>query len=128
MKGNLLLSDWVDSLASKGKNSFSLNDARTAFAHDKEATLRSKLSRLTQKGKITSIHKGYYLIITPQYISRGILPPPLFIDGLMKFLERPYYVGLLNAAAFYGAAHQQPQEFFVFTNFPALRPTTKKGI
>jgi hypothetical protein len=46
----------------------------------------------------------------------------------MKFLKRPYYVGLLNAAAFYGAAHQQPQEYFVFTNFPPLRPTSKRGI
>lgn len=59
---------------------------------------------------------------------RGILPPPLFIDGLMKFLERPYYVGLLNAASFHGAAHQQPQEYFVFTKFPVLRPTRKKSI
>jgi predicted transcriptional regulator of viral defense system len=46
----------------------------------------------------------------------------------MKFLKRPYYVGLLNAAAFHGAAHQQPQEYFVFTNFPPLRPTSKRGI
>ncbi len=122
------ISDWVESLASKGKNSFSLDDVRTAFIDDKEVTLKSKLSRLTKKGKITSVHKGYYLIITPQYASKGILPPPLFIDGLMKFLERPYYVGLLNAAVFYGAAHQQPQEFFVFSDFPTLRPTSKKGI
>ncbi len=46
----------------------------------------------------------------------------------MKFLDKPYYVGLLNAAAFYGAAHQQPQEFYVFTDYPVLRPTEKKGI
>ena len=128
MEQNMLLSHWVDRLVSQGKNSFSLDDARTAFVNDKEVTLRSKLSRLTQKGKIKSVHKGYYLIITPQYASKGILPPPLFIDGLMKFLERPYYVGLLNAAVFYGAAHQQPQEFFVFTHFPTLRPTIKKNL
>lgn len=46
----------------------------------------------------------------------------------MKFLVRPYYIGLLNAAAFYEATNQQPHEYFVFTNFPALRPTSKKGI
>lgn len=45
----------------------------------------------------------------------------------MKFLERPYYVGLLSAAAYHGAAHQQPQEFFVFTSLPALLSTTRKG-
>src|SRR5690606_8775061 len=74
------------------------------------------------------IHKGYYLIINPQYASRGILPPSLFMDGLMKFLGRPYYVGLLNAASFHGAAHQQPQEYFVFTDFPALRTNKKRGV
>lgn len=57
-----------------------------------------------------------------------MLPPALFIDGLMKYLKRPYYVGLLNAAAYHGAAHQQPQEFFVITTLPALRPTVRHGI
>ena len=46
----------------------------------------------------------------------------------MKHLKRPYYVALLNAAAFHGASHQQPQEYFVMTGFPVLRPTQKKGL
>jgi hypothetical protein len=36
--------------------------------------------------------------------------------------------GLLNATAFHGASHQQPQEYFVIANFPVLRPTQKKGL
>ena len=56
-----------------------------------------------------------------------ILPPILFIDYLMKFIAKPYYVGLLSAAALYGAAHQQPQEFFVLTTSKQLA-TQKKGI
>ncbi|MCO5287034.1 MAG: type IV toxin-antitoxin system AbiEi family antitoxin [Chitinophagaceae bacterium] len=128
MEVYLSINDWVENLASRGRHSFSLNEVRNAFADDTEAAIKLKLTRLVRKKKIISIHKGYYLIITPQYASRGILPPSLFIDGLMKFLERPYYVGLLNAAAFNGAAHQQPQEYFVFTNFPVLRPTNKKGV
>ncbi len=125
---DLSLSDWVENLASRGRHAFSLNEVRNAFANDSEAAIKLKLTRMVGKKKIISIHKGYYLIITPQYASRGVLPPASFIDGLMKFLERPYYVGLLNAAAFHGAAHQQPQEYFVVTNFPALRPTGKKSI
>jgi len=46
----------------------------------------------------------------------------------MKELDRPYYLALLNAAAYHGASHQQPQEFFVITNFPVLRPMQKKGL
>jgi predicted transcriptional regulator of viral defense system len=32
----------------------------------------------------------------------------------MKRLDLPYYAGLLSAAQFHGAAHQQPQEFQFF--------------
>lgn len=128
LDANISIGQWVESLASKGRHSFSLNEVRNTFANDTEAAMKLKLTRLAGKGKIISIHKGYYLIITPQYASRGVLPPSLFIDGLMKFLKRRYYVSLLNAAAFHGAAHQQPQEYFVVTNFPVLRPTGKKGI
>ena len=83
---------------------------------------------MVDKGRIVSIHKGYYLIISSPYKSRGFLPPYLYLDGLMKELGRPYYMGLLNAAAFHGAAHQQPQEFYVVTSFPVLRTTQKKGL
>ncbi len=122
------INDWVERLAARGRHSFSLKEVRDAFHDDTDAAIKLKLTRLASKGKIISIYKGYYLIITPQYASRGVLPPSLFIDGLMQFLGKPYYVGLLNAASFYGAAHQQPQEYFVFTDFPALRPTRKKGV
>ena len=51
----------------------------------------------------------------------------LFIDKLMQFIGKPYYVGLLSAAALHGAAHQQPQEFFVITD--SIQTTTlKKGL
>lgn len=122
------LEDWVNDLISDGKISFSLKQAIEAFPSLSEKAVKKSLNRLSVKGNVASIHRGYYLIIPPQYAPRGILPPTIFLDAFMKFLNRPYYVGLLNAAAFYGAAHQQPQEFFVLTNFPVLRPTAKKGI
>lgn len=78
---NLSISGWIESLASKGRHSFSLNEARNAFANDTEAAIKLKLTRMVGKKKIISIHKGYYLIITSQYASRGVLPPALFIDG-----------------------------------------------
>ncbi len=122
------VSDWIDELLSKGRTAFSLKEARKTFPKQSEVAIMRSLNRLSRKEKVISIHQGYYLIIPPQYASRGILPPTTYLDGLMKFLQRPYYVGLLNAAAFYGAAHQQPQEFFVVTNYPTLRPTKRKGL
>lgn len=122
------LHEWVDNLLKLGKLGFSILELRQSYPNNTEASLKLSLNRLSKKGKILSIHKGYYLIIPPQYASRGIIPPPIYLDALMKHLQRPYYLGLLNAASFYGAAHQQPQEFFVFTNFPQLLTVNKKGI
>lgn len=122
------LKDWIEELQSKGKLAFSLRQAHEAFPELSEDAVKLSLNRLSKKDKIVSIYKGYYLIIPPQYFSKGILPPALYIDGLMQFLQRPYYVGLLSAAAYHGAAHQQPQEFFVVTSLPALRATERKGI
>ena len=127
-KEHINLEQWTDILLSKGKHSFSLAELKIAYPGLSDIALKYSLLRLSKKKKILSIVKGYYLIISPQYLSRGIMPPDLFIDSLLKYLNRPYYVGLLNAASYYGASHQQPQEFFVFTRFPVMRPTQKKGI
>ncbi len=119
---------WINKLQSMGKIAFPLNQARMAFPALSEDAIKLALNRLSKKGRVVSIHKGYYLIIDLKYASKGMLPPALYIDGLMEFLQRPYYVGLLSAAAYHGAAHQQPQEFFVITSLPALRATQRKGL
>ena len=58
----------------------------------------------------------------------GILPPVLFIDDLMKVLNKPYYVSLFSASALHGAAHQQPFEFYVTTVYPANRRINSNGV
>lgn len=127
-KANSSLEKWVDLQLSMGRYGFALSALRNYFDGQSETALKFALKRLADKNKILSIYKGYYLIIPPQYLSKGILPPNLFLDTFMKFLGRPYYVALLNAAAYHGASHQQPQEYFVMTNFPVLRATHKKGL
>ncbi|MFH1119130.1 MAG: type IV toxin-antitoxin system AbiEi family antitoxin [Bacteroidota bacterium] len=122
------LEHWIEERQSWGKLSFSLDELRQSFRQDSDTALKQLLERLTGNEKIVSVFKGYYVIIPPQYSSKGILPPIMFIDGLMQFLERKYYVGLLNAAALNGASHQQPQEYFVVTEYPVMRPTNRKGI
>lgn len=109
------LTDWIEKHQSWGKYAFSLEQLRNDFSETSENALNQALSRLSKKGRILSVYKGFYLIITPEYAQRGIRPPIQFIDDLMNHAGKPYYVGLLSAAAFYGSAHQQPQEFFVVT-------------
>jgi len=122
------IQDWLKGLQARGRNSFSLSEVQSNLTNYSVAAVKLALNRLSKKGTIVSIHKGFYIFIPPQYASRGILPPPMFLDHLMKHLERPYYVALLSAAAFHGAAHQQPQEYFVVTNFPVLRPTRRRSL
>lgn len=128
LKQHKSIEDWTNHLLAQGKFAFALSHLRVAFPEQSEAANKSALKRLVIKGHIISIHKGYYLILPPQYRSKGILPPSLFLDAMMKELNRSYYLALLNAAAYHGASHQQPQEFFVVTGFPVLRPMQKKGM
>lgn len=122
------IGDWLDWQLSAGKVAFSKAQLQRAFPGHSAVALKRALNRLSRKGKIVSIHQGYYLIIAPQYSHQGIMPPSLFIDDLMRHLDRSYYLGLLSASARYGAGHQAAQSFYVVTTPPALRPTVKKKI
>lgn len=122
------ISQWVEERLATGAFGFSVLMLKSALPGHSRIALKRSLSRLSEKGEIISVYKGYYLIIPPQYRSRGTLPPALFIDSLMAHLERPYYMALLSAATYHGAGHQQPQEFFVITGFPVMRPIRKKGL
>jgi len=125
---NIRIEAWIEKLQSYGKHAFSIEMIKMELPHYTAIAVKRALARLVAKGKILSVYKGYYLIIPPRYASKGILPPTMFLEAFMHYLERPYYLGLLNAAAIHGAAHQQPQEFSVITTFPSLRPTLRKGL
>ena len=125
---DLKIGSWIEKLQRKGKHAFSLKLLEEELPNYTSTGYKRALSRLSDKGKIVSVYKGYYLIIPPQYASRGILPPAIFLDSFMNYLGRSYYLALLNAAAYHGAAHQQPQEFFVVINLPSMRPMLKKGL
>jgi len=127
-QNEISINQWLDKLLAKGAYGFAKEALQQDIPDYSVIAIKRALNRLSVKGKIISLYKGYYLIVPPQYASKGILPPQLYLDAFMKHLKRPYYVGILNAAAFHGAAHQQPQEYFVMTDFPVLRPTQKKGL
>ena len=45
----------------------------------------------------------------------------------MSYLEKPYYISLLNAAEILGAAHQRPQRFSVMTIYPKSSVSSSKN-
>lgn len=127
-RNNNYLLTWIEQLQAQGKFTFTYEQACSQFKDASNSAILKALNRLSSKNKVVSVFKGFYVIITPEYSIRGMVPPLLFIDSLMKYANRPYYVGLLSAAALHGAAHQRSQEFFVINQLPYLRPTAKKGI
>jgi len=122
------IKEWINKLQQNGKLYFSMEQVTEAFPNIQSTGIRSALSRLSSKKSIISVWKGFYVIVPISYTAKGILPPVMYIDHLMKHVQRPYYVGLLNAAAFYGAALQQPQAFSVIIQHPTLRDNTKKNV
>ncbi|MDR2149039.1 MAG: type IV toxin-antitoxin system AbiEi family antitoxin [Tannerella sp.] len=111
---------YLDTIRAKGRYSFALEELLNEFKISYK-TLLERLSNLKRKNKIAQIRQNFYVIIPPEYSALGTLPPDLFIDAMMKYLSKKYYVGLLSAAALHGAAHQQPTTFFVMSEFPAPR-------
>ena len=126
-KSHNYLEKYIDSIRSVGRYSFTLEELQNEFNISYRA-LKQNLYRLKSKNQIAQVRQGFYVIIPPEYSNQGMLPAYLFIDDLMKSLNKPYYVGLLSAAALHGAAHQQPMEYFVIVQTPAPRSIHNKKL
>ena len=109
------LEKWVDALQAQGKYFF-LRDEAMRQSGLSAAAAKKALQRLVRRGRLTKAKNYFYVNIPMEYSKSAGLPPAWYIDGLMKAMKRPYYVGLLSAAALHGASHQQPQEFQIFTD------------
>jgi predicted transcriptional regulator of viral defense system len=114
------LADWVDALQASGRYTFDRGEAIAALG-TRSLMLKKAVMRLATKRRIVVPKRGFYVIVPIEYRAAGAPPPSWFIDDLMRHLGKPYYVGVLSAAALHGAAHQQPQEFQVVTR-TAARP------
>ncbi len=113
--------DVIADFAARGRHHFTSSDLRSVLGVS-EAAARQALSRLAAKGEIASPARGFYVIVPPEYRRLGCLPADQFIPALMAHRSARYYVGLLSAAQYHGAAHHRPQEFQVVLqrNRPAI--------
>lgn len=116
------LADFMREKASQGIYHFTSKEAANWLKISGSA-LNASIYRMKAKKYIVSPSKNFYLIIPPEYLATGCLPPDQFIPHLMRYWNLPYYVALLSAAEYYGAAHQRPQTFQVIVNIekPMLR-------
>ena len=122
------IENMIFNLQRNGRITFSNEEVKKQFPNSTVRAIELALNRLISQKKIVSVLKGFYAIIPVEYASWAMVPPVMYIDALMKYLKRPYYFALLNAAEFYGAAHQRPQQYSVLTVFPPLRDTNKRNV
>jgi predicted transcriptional regulator of viral defense system len=115
--GSRSLSAFVNDLQARGRYTFTRAEVDKAGPRSNIA-IKSALRRLKQHGRIVSPRRGFYVLVPAEYRVAGCPPATWFVDDLMRFLKQSYYVGLLSAAAFHGAAHQQPMAFQVVTDRP----------
>lgn len=108
----MAINRYLDELLAQGIYCFSGLEASLTLGCTPIAT-RATLRRLRHKGEITMPFRGFYVIVTPEHRKLGCLPANQFIPSLMAHLEQTYYVGILTAAEYYGAAHHHPQTFQV---------------
>jgi predicted transcriptional regulator of viral defense system len=103
---------YIDDLTANGCISFTIREFCDVVGVAYK-TAKKALAYLKKEREIASPSKGYYLILTPEFRKQGCLPADYFIDDLMRHLNKNYYICLLSAALYYGAAHQQPQKLQV---------------
>jgi predicted transcriptional regulator of viral defense system len=114
------LQQYLEHLQSRGRYCFLRSDVIAKLCLSDNA-FKKAAHRLMQKNKVIRIRGDFYTILPLEYRASGSLPASWFIDFFMKYLEQPYYCGLLTSAALHGAAHQQPMVFQVVTTKP-MRP------
>ncbi len=122
---NFNLNDFLLTLLSKGRYCFTLNEIRHISKLSDKA-IHQALYRAKKNNKIAQIRQEFYVIIPPEFYDRKMIPPYLFIDDMMNFLNKTYYVSLFSAASMFGAGHQQPMLFQLIIETPSLR-NIKRG-
>ena len=116
-----MFSEYLDTLRRSGKRHFSLQEIIDNLKISNNAA-RSGLYRLKKANKVISPAKGLYVIVPPEHQPHGCIPAKELVPIMMEHLNADYYVALLSAAAFYGAAHQKIFKFQIITNSRIVHP------
>lgn len=125
---NMTLQKWIKDRAIHGYPTFSIEDVRETGMYSSEQIMKNELNRLCSNKTIANVYRGFYVIIPVHYVLRGSVPATYYIDQLMAYLNKPYYVCMLSAAELLGVAHQRPQRFSVMTTYPRRQLVTTRNI
>lgn len=124
----MTVNDWINQQEERGITTFTFQQIRRLFQEHSERNLKTYVTRLVLSKKIENVYRGFYVIIPTQYKLKGVVPPAYYINELMEYIGKPYYVGLLSAASIYGASHQRAMLTQVVTIGPRPRITRKNSL
>ena len=116
------LKSWIVNREQIGKPCFSRDGVAASFPMLSPNAIDSSLSRFRANGLVAAVHRGCYCVIPAHYALEGELPPQYYVDSLMRWIGKPYYLALQTAAALWGAGHQKVMKAQVMTELP--QPTT----
>lgn len=117
----------IEELQAGGNRVFTIDEVVKRLHLPRHNTLII-LSGLKKQKRIISLTKGVYSLWHPSERKWGLHPLPV-IDDLMAHKKIPYYVGLLSAADYHGAAHHKPQVLQVIVPKQIhLRAASRLGI
>ena len=127
MSETMSIASWIEGLAPSGRYTFSKEDVRKAFPSMSSPTVTTALHRAVAGGRVFSPCRGFYVVVPEEYRLWKAVPLEVYLDRMMQYLQRKYYVSLLSAAERHGAAHQAPIGFQVMVEPPVLRDKEREG-
>ncbi len=110
-----MFAKYLEKLRSTGRRYFTSQEIREDLSISNVAA-RSGLYRLKKEKKLISPIRGLYVIVPPEHQPYGSIPADELVPIIMKHLDAEYYVALLSAATYFGAAHQKPARYQVISN------------
>jgi len=115
------LPNYLKDIRQRGRRHFTLEELMSDLRLSKSAALTA-IHRLKVHGDLISPARGLYVIVPPEHQLQGSIPPEDLVPILMSYLQADYYVALLSAAMYHGAAHQKPGRFQVISNRRVKHP------
>ncbi len=114
-------SNYLTEIRKRGQRSFTLDQAMKDLNLKRDNILTS-VYRAKKRGDIISPASGLYVIVPPEHQVCGCIPAEELTPIFMNYMKADYYVALLSAAAYYGAAHQKSASFQIISNKRFAKP------
>src|ERR1019366_4399738 len=108
---------FVDAELARGCVAFSILQLARETGLGAEAA-KSQLRRLGSKVVRVSPKQKFFLIVSPEHLSRGAPPVEWWLGDYFRWLSHPYYLALQSAAVAYGSSPQSIQVTQVVTDAP----------